>query len=117
MDMKTTLMVIAFAPLAAAAIAGLFGRRIGRIGAHTITIGAVGLSCVLSIRVLMQFINGEASTFNENLGRVDVRKHDALGPDCQAALALVDGAFDLALNDKIFTCRKLALEVQRFAND
>lgn len=67
MDMKTTLMLIAFAPLAAAAIAGLFGRKIGRIGAHTITIGAVGLSCVLSIKVLLQFINGEATPFNENL--------------------------------------------------
>jgi len=65
--MKTTLMVIAFAPLIAAAIAGLFGRKVGRIGAHSITIGAVGLSCVLSINVLMQFINGEATTFNENL--------------------------------------------------
>ena len=67
MEMKTTLMVIAFAPLVAAVIAGLFGRKIGRIGAHTITIGAVGLSCVLSIKVLMQFINGEATGFNENL--------------------------------------------------
>ncbi len=67
MDMKTTLMVIAFAPLAAAAIAGLFGRQIGRIGAHTITIGAVALSCVLSVRVLLQFINGETAAFNENL--------------------------------------------------
>ncbi|MCX7554122.1 NADH-quinone oxidoreductase subunit L [Marinicella sp. S1101] len=67
MDMKTTLMIIAFAPLVAAAIAGLFGRQVGRIGAHTITIGAVGLSCVLSVRVLLQFINGEATPFNENL--------------------------------------------------
>ena len=67
MDMKTTLMVIAFAPLVAAAVAGLFGRSIGRVGAHSITIAAVGLSCVLSIKVLLQFINGEATTFNENL--------------------------------------------------
>ncbi|TDR18326.1 NADH-quinone oxidoreductase subunit L [Marinicella litoralis] len=67
MDMKTTLMVIAFAPLVAAAIAGLFGRQIGRVGAHTLTIAAVGLSCFLSIKVLLQFINGEAVAFNENL--------------------------------------------------
>ncbi|WP_099019741.1 NADH-quinone oxidoreductase subunit L [Marinicella litoralis] len=65
--MKTTLMVIAFAPLVAAAIAGLFGRQIGRVGAHTLTIAAVGLSCFLSIKVLLQFINGEAVAFNENL--------------------------------------------------
>lgn len=67
MDMKTNLMLIAFTPLIAAAVAGLFGRKIGRIGAHTVTIGAVALSCVLSIKTLMLFINGEAETFNENL--------------------------------------------------
>ena len=67
MDMKTTLLIIALAPLAAAAVAGLFGRKIGRIGAHTITIGAVALSCFLSIRVLIQLVTGEASAFNENI--------------------------------------------------
>ncbi|KAA3645117.1 MAG: NADH-quinone oxidoreductase subunit L, partial [Proteobacteria bacterium] len=65
--MKTNLIIIAFAPLLAAAIAGLFGRKIGRIGAHSVTILAVGLSCVLSIKVLWQFITGEATAFNENL--------------------------------------------------
>src|SRR5690554_2489867 len=67
MDMKTSLIIIAFAPLVAAAIAGLFGRKIGRMGAHSVTILAVGLSCALSVRALLQFINGEAVTFNENL--------------------------------------------------
>ena len=67
MDMKTTLLIIALAPLAAATIAGLFGRKIGRIGAHSITIGAVALSCFLSIRVLLQMINGDAPGFNENI--------------------------------------------------
>jgi NADH-quinone oxidoreductase subunit L len=67
MDMKTTLMIIAFAPLLAAAIAGLFGRQIGRMGAHTVTIAAVGLSCFLSVKVLLQLVNGEATAFNENL--------------------------------------------------
>ncbi len=67
MDMKTNLMIIAFAPLVAAAVAGLFGRKIGRTGAHSITILAVGLSCVLSIKVLWQFISGETTVFNDNL--------------------------------------------------
>lgn len=67
MEMKTNLMLIAFAPLLAAAIAGLFGRKIGRIGAHTITIAAVALSCVLSIKTLLLFVNGNTPTFNENL--------------------------------------------------
>ncbi len=67
MDMKTNLMVIAFAPLMAAAVAGLFGRKIGRIGAHTLTILAVTISCILSIKTLLLFVNGEVSAFNENI--------------------------------------------------
>jgi len=65
--MKTTLLIIALAPLVAATVAGLFGRKIGRIGAHSITIGAVALSCFLSIRVLMQMVSGETTSFNENI--------------------------------------------------
>ena len=45
-------LTIVLAPLAAAIIAGLFGRQIGRSGAHWITILAVGLSFVLSVLVL-----------------------------------------------------------------
>ena len=45
-------LTIVLAPLAAAIIAGLFGKKIGRAGAHWITIFAVGLSFVLSALVL-----------------------------------------------------------------
>jgi NADH-quinone oxidoreductase subunit L len=45
-------LTIVLAPLAAAVIAGLFGKQIGRAGAHWITILAVGLSFVLSALVL-----------------------------------------------------------------
>jgi NADH-quinone oxidoreductase subunit L len=45
-------LTIVLAPLAAAIIAGLFGKQIGRAGAHWITIAAVGLSFVLSVVVL-----------------------------------------------------------------
>ena len=45
-------LTIVLAPLMAAIIAGLFGRRIGRAGSHWITILAVGLSCLLSVIVL-----------------------------------------------------------------
>ena len=44
-------LTIVLAPLLAAIIAGLFGKRIGRAGAHWITILAVGLSFVLSMVV------------------------------------------------------------------
>ena len=45
-------LTIVLAPLAAAIVAGLFGKKIGRAGAHWITIFAVGLSFVLSALVL-----------------------------------------------------------------
>ncbi|MGH8166625.1 MAG: NADH-quinone oxidoreductase subunit L, partial [Woeseiaceae bacterium] len=45
-------LAIVLAPLLAAIVAGLFGRQIGRAGAHWITVLAVGLSFVLSVLVL-----------------------------------------------------------------
>ena len=49
-------LTIVLAPLAAAIIAGLFGKQIGRAGAHWVTILGVGLSCVLSIVVLKHLV-------------------------------------------------------------
>ncbi|HUO19410.1 MAG TPA: NADH-quinone oxidoreductase subunit L [Steroidobacteraceae bacterium] len=48
------LLAIPLLPLAAAIVAGLGGRLIGRAGAHTLTCLAVGASCVLSLLVLKQ---------------------------------------------------------------
>ena len=45
-------LTIVLAPLAAAVIAGLFGKQIGRAGSHWLTILAVGTSCALSLLVL-----------------------------------------------------------------
>src|SRR6266853_1204505 len=50
----TALIAIPLLPLAAAVIAGLAGRLIGRTGAHTLTCLAVAGSCVLSLLVLKQ---------------------------------------------------------------
>ena len=50
--MQNTYLTIVLAPLAAAIVAGLFGKQIGRAGAHWVTIGAVGLSFILSTLVL-----------------------------------------------------------------
>ena len=58
------LLAIVLLPLAAAIIAGLFGRIIGRVGAHTITIGAVGASFVLSCIVLKQILWDGVPTYN-----------------------------------------------------
>ncbi|AVP97310.1 NADH-quinone oxidoreductase subunit L [Ahniella affigens] len=65
--MKTLLIIIALAPLFGAILAGLFGRQIGRIGAHTVTIGGVALSCILSLYVFKQLAFDNAPVFNENL--------------------------------------------------
>ena len=56
--MEQTLLTIVLAPLAAAVAAGLFGRWIGRAGAHTVTILGVALSFALSARVLWGLLQG-----------------------------------------------------------
>jgi NADH-quinone oxidoreductase subunit L len=63
----TILLIIALAPLAGALIAGLLRNPIGRVGAHSVTIIGVGLSCVLSFHVLYQLVWGGAPTFNANV--------------------------------------------------
>ena len=64
---KSLLLLIALAPLLGAILAGLFGRQIGRVGAHTVTILGVGTSCVASMVVLYQLVWGGAANFNENI--------------------------------------------------
>ncbi len=49
--MLSICLLIVLAPLVASIIAGLFGRGIGRSGAHSITIVGVGVSCLLSLYV------------------------------------------------------------------
>jgi NADH-quinone oxidoreductase subunit L len=64
---QNTLLVIALAPLLGAIIAGLFGRQIGRAGAHWVTILGVAVSCALSVQVLHQLVWGGAEVFNKNI--------------------------------------------------
>jgi NADH-quinone oxidoreductase subunit L len=56
--MKGIYLVIPFAPLVAAIIAGVFGRQIGRTGAHSVTIFAVLLSFLCSCVVLYDVMQG-----------------------------------------------------------
>ena len=60
-----TLLAIALLPLAAAVLAGLFGRLIGRTAAHVVTIAAVGASFLLSVLVAWQLLVQGAPVFNE----------------------------------------------------
>jgi NADH-quinone oxidoreductase subunit L len=62
--MESIYLTIAFAPLLAAVVAGLFGKAIGKSGAHSITIAAVGLSCVLSFYVLYRMLFAGLAPFN-----------------------------------------------------
>ncbi|MFM7066064.1 MAG: proton-conducting transporter membrane subunit, partial [Gammaproteobacteria bacterium] len=59
-----TYLIIVLAPLLAAVLAGLAGKWIGRVGAHTVTILGVAVSCVLSVTVLKGFVDGTAEVFN-----------------------------------------------------
>src|SRR5260363_427687 len=52
------LLMIAVAPLVGALAAGLFGKTIGRTGAHSVTIAGVALSFLLSVWTLWQVIQG-----------------------------------------------------------
>src|SRR5215470_3907222 len=58
------LLAIPLLPLAGAIVAGLFGRRIGRVGAHTVTIAGVAVSCALSLYVLKQIVWEGAPKFD-----------------------------------------------------
>ncbi|HEY6896626.1 MAG TPA: NADH-quinone oxidoreductase subunit L [Rhodocyclaceae bacterium] len=49
MDMQTTYLLVPLAPLFGAILAGLFGKAIGRAGAHTVTILGVAVAFVLSL--------------------------------------------------------------------
>ena len=60
-------LTIVLAPLVAAIVAGLFGKQIGRAGAHWITIVAVGLSFVLSALVLKAMVFDGAPSENISL--------------------------------------------------
>jgi NADH-quinone oxidoreductase subunit L len=75
---KSILVAIVLAPLIGAILAGLFGRRIGRVGAHSATILGVGISCALSCYILWQLVAQGVSPFNQNLYTFfDVAGYDA----------------------------------------
>ena len=62
--MQSIYLIIVLAPLIACIVAGLFGKSIGRIGAHSITILGVGVSCLLSFYVLYAQVFRGMEPFN-----------------------------------------------------
>ncbi len=62
--MKAVYLGVVLAPLVGAIVAGLFGKRIGRSGAHRVTITSVGLSFFLSLIAFKHIVIDGAPAFN-----------------------------------------------------
>ncbi|EHQ52439.1 proton-translocating NADH-quinone oxidoreductase subunit L [Ectothiorhodospira sp. PHS-1] len=65
--MDTIYLLIVLAPLFGAIAAGLFGRQLGRTGAHTATIAGVAVSFLLSLVVFWQHVIGGVEVYNETV--------------------------------------------------
>ena len=107
--MKALYLVIALAPLTGAAMAGLFGRVIGRAGAHWATILSVALSFAGSCIVFADVLNG--NTFNGNvytwLTMGDTALHIGFQIDRLSALMMVVVTF-VSLMVHIYTIGYMA---------
>jgi len=65
--MKALYIMIPLAPLIGSIIAGLFGKKIGRNGAHTVTIAGVAVAFLLSLIVFFRIAVFDAEPFNETI--------------------------------------------------
>ena len=65
--MENIYLTIVLSPLIASVIAGLFGKQVGRAGAHTVTILGVGIACALSLYVLQTQLAPDAVVYNETV--------------------------------------------------
>ncbi len=66
-DMESIYLAIPLSSLAGAAIAGFFGKQIGRAGAHSVTILGVGISFLLSLVVLKDVAFDGAAVYNQSV--------------------------------------------------
>lgn len=62
--METIYLAIPLASLLGSLIAGLFGRKIGRVGAHSVTIAGVAISCILAAVVFKHHVLDGAPIYN-----------------------------------------------------
>lgn len=65
--METVYLLLVLAPLVGAVVAGLFGKSIGRSGAHWVTIVSVAISFVLSLVVFHHIVINDAPVYNETV--------------------------------------------------
>ncbi len=65
--MKFIYTLIPLAPLFAAIAAGFFGKKLGRVNSHRVTIAGVGVAFLLSCFAFTKVVMGDAPVFNETL--------------------------------------------------
>ncbi len=65
--MEIIYLSIVLAPLVGSIVAGMFGKQIGRAGAHWVTIAGVGIACVLSFVVFNHMVLGGAEAYNASV--------------------------------------------------
>src|SRR3569833_2692683 len=63
--MENVYLGIVLAPLIGAIVAGLFGRQIGRAGAHWVTIIGVAISFALSLLVFKDLVIDDNPAYND----------------------------------------------------
>jgi len=63
--MQTVYLWVVLAPLIGSIIAGLFGKVVGRTGAHIAAIAGVAIACVLSMYVFKNIVIDGGATFND----------------------------------------------------
>ncbi len=66
-NMKAVYIWVVLAPLIGSIIAGLFGKYVGRVGAHSAAILGVAISCVLSMVAFKHMVFDGANPFNESV--------------------------------------------------
>ena len=65
--MQTVYLWVVLAPLIGSIIAGLFGKVVGRTGAHVAAIAGVAIACGLSLFVFKHIVIDGGATFNETI--------------------------------------------------
>ena len=112
MDIKTILLLVPLLPLFGSLVAGLFGARIGRTGAHTVTILAVAGSFALSGWVAWQVFATDWTVLNYTVYRwavlEDVQFEVGFLVDSLTALMMVV----VAIPVKVFYPKAMPSQIQ-----
>ena len=59
-EMRFIYLVVPFAPLVGAILAGLFGKKIGRTGSHIVTIAGVAISFLAALQIYLELEPGQS---------------------------------------------------------